>query len=138
MYRIAVTAIIIRDGKILITKRHPVKRLWPNKWTFPGGGLEDTDFIGTPTEVNNQWYHTLENCVRREVREEVGLEVDNIKYLCNIAIPRCVIISFTADYKSGFVQLQKDECIEYSWIGKDDLDKYDFIDGLVDELRMVL
>lgn len=136
MYNIAVTAIIKRDdGKILITRRSPNKKKWPGKWTVPGGNLEDADFLGTPTEINNQWYHTLENCVRREVREEVGVELHNIKYLCNIAVPGCIIISYTADWFSGDVKLQAEECVEYAWVTWEEAEGYDLIDGLLDEIK---
>lgn len=143
MYAVAVTAIIRRyDGRMLITKRHPDKKKWPSKWTVPGGQLEDTDFIGTPTEINNQWYGTLENAVRREVEEETKLEINNIRYLCNIAIPGCIIISFVADCPlhtfnnfPNAVFLQEDECTEYAWVTAREAEEYDLIDGLLDELR---
>ncbi len=40
LHRVVVAAIIYKDGKFLITKRSPEKRVWPNRWTVPGGGLE--------------------------------------------------------------------------------------------------
>lgn len=130
MYNVAVTAIIIKDGKVLITKRHPDKKKWPSKWTFPGGGLEDADFLGTPTDINNQWYHTLENCVRREVMEEVGLRINTIEYLCNIAVPGTIIVSYIAQYQSGEVVLQETECVDYAWVDYQESKDYDLIDGL--------
>jgi mutator protein MutT len=132
---IAVTAIIVnKENKVLITKRSGSKKKWPGKWTVPGGKLEMEDFIGTPTEINNQWYNTLENCVIREVREEVGLEINNIEYLCNIAIPDTLIISFVAQARTEEVKLQEEEADAYAWVGLDDLDKYDIIDGIADEI----
>lgn len=59
-HRIAVTGIIWKlenDGKrrYLITKRSPHKKVLPNRWTVPGGGMEATDYTQTePTFVSEQ------------------------------------------------------------------------------------
>lgn len=138
-FYIAVTAIIKCNGRVLIVKRHPNEKRWPNKWTVPGGRLEITDFIGTPTKINNQWYHTLENAVRREVKEEVNLEIENIKFLCDIAIPDTVIVSFTADLVGNDIPyLKEDEMTEYCWVSNKYLEDYDMIDGIADEIRLAL
>ena len=51
LHEIVITAIIIRDGKYLITKRSPNKRRFPGKWTVPGGKLEISDYIGLPKDI---------------------------------------------------------------------------------------
>lgn len=134
-YYVAVTAIVIKDGKFLITKRHPDKKRWPNKWTVPGGRLERSDFVGEPTDINNQWYDTLLRAARREVMEEVGLEVDNFRFLRDIAIPDTVILSFVADWSSGEVKLQEEEATEYAWVSAQEAEEYDLIDGLLQEIK---
>ena len=48
LHRVVATAIIYRDGKYLIVKRSPNKKVFPGRWTVPGGGLEVTDYIDTP------------------------------------------------------------------------------------------
>lgn len=139
---IAVTAIIVdKNDKVLITRRHKDKKKWPGKWTVPGGQLEESDYLGTPTKINNQWYDTLENCVRREVKEETGIELRHrLYYLCNIAVPDTLIVSFyTIVYPDVTeVILQENECDAYAWVGIDDLHKYDFIDGIEGEIKKVL
>lgn len=143
---IAVTCIIIDPSdKVLITRRHKDKKKWPGKWTLPGGQLEDTDYIGTPTKINNQWYGTLENCVRREVLEETGITLPKqnpLYYLCNIAVPGTLIVSFftyTTVYSHEYkIVLQENECDDYAWIDFKDVKKYDLIDGIEGELREVL
>ena len=54
---------------------------------------------------------TLEECVRREVREETGLEIENIQYFDSQPwpYPSGIMIGFFADYKSGEIRLQDDE-----------------------------
>lgn len=135
---VSVTAMVIKNDKVLITKRHPQKKLWPNKWTFPGGRLQESDYIGKPTLINNQWYNTLEFAVKREVLEEVGLEIGWPEYVCNIAIPGSLIVSFKADYVDGSITLQEDEAVAYEWVTLAEAAEYDLIDGLIHELGRVL
>ncbi len=56
---VGVTGAVVRDGKVLYVRRN----YEPNKdfWTLPGGYAEHTE--------------TLDEAVRRELREETGIEV---------------------------------------------------------------
>ena len=54
-------ALVFRDGKLLITQRHAEAHLG-GLWEFPGGKRE-------PEE-------TFEACLTRELREELGIEVE--------------------------------------------------------------
>ena len=72
LHRVTATCIIYKDGKYLVTKRSPHKKVHPNKWTVPGGGLNIDDYIDTPqTHGNAGWYGAVEKALRREVKEEV-------------------------------------------------------------------
>ncbi|OGD68169.1 hypothetical protein A3I18_02670 [Candidatus Campbellbacteria bacterium RIFCSPLOWO2_02_FULL_35_11] len=142
LHRIALTAIIHKDGKYLITKRSPDKKAFPNKWTVPGGGLETDDYTNTsPTTKAGQWYYAIENALRREIREEVNLEVDKPQYLLDLTFIRpdgipVVVLSFYCNYVSGDVKLD-DDSVDYVWVEVGDLDKYDLIDGIADEIKEV-
>ena len=70
---VVVTAIIIKDGKYLIAKRADHEKVFPNKWTVPGGKLERDDYEKRDTDTGDHWYNVFETLVRREVDEEVGL-----------------------------------------------------------------
>ena len=57
-------------------------------WTVPGGGMEVDDYIKTPKTNSDCWYFALENTLKREVREEVGLEIKKANYLLDLAFIR--------------------------------------------------
>lgn len=136
-----------QDGSFsyLATKRAPTKKAWPNKWTVPGGGLETKDYIHSEATYANsespQWYGAVENTLRREIREEVGVEVSDVQYLLDVTFIRpdgvpCVVLSFYCKYESGEIVLDED-ATEYAWIKASELGKYEFIQGIDHEIEMV-
>lgn len=82
-----------------------------------------------------------ERTLRREIREEVNLEVDDITYLLDVAFIRpdgvaVLVLSYYCAYVSGEVVLDGD-ATEYAWVTVEDLADYDFIVGIDDEIRKV-
>lgn len=59
----------------------------------------------------------LEQAVAREVREETGLEVDNIRYQGSQPwpFPHQLMLGFFADYAGGELVLQEDELADAGW-----------------------
>lgn len=66
---------------------------------------------------------TLEECVHREVKEETGLHIKNLKYFGSQPwpYPSGVMIGFTADYESGDIKLQEEELNAGAFYTKDNL-----------------
>ena len=66
---------------------------------------------------------SLEEAVVREVREETGLEIANIRYFGSQPWPYpCgLMVGFFADYAGGEIHLQKSELSAGGWFTKDDL-----------------
>lgn len=64
---------------------------------------------------------TLEECVKREVREEVGIEVKNIKYFGSQPwpFPDSLMIGFTAEYESGEIMADQNEVTDAGWFARD-------------------
>src|SRR4030042_1622985 len=141
LHEIAITAIIIKNGKYLITKRSLTKKRFPGKWTVPGGKLETRDYLDLPKDTEDYWYNVLEKVLRREVKEEVGIEIKNIEYVTSLATIHSdgnpsLVISCLADYASGQVRLKKDEADQSAWVDLKEAKKYDLLDGIYEELVM--
>lgn len=66
---------------------------------------------------------TLEECARREVKEEVGIEIKNIKYFSNQPWPyrSGVMVGFTAEYAGGEIWIDETELAEARWIKKSEI-----------------
>jgi mutator protein MutT len=106
-------AVIEKDGKILIARR---KTFFPgHPWEFPGGKLEDGE--------------TLEECLKREIREELGIEIavgsliSSRKHVlnCQSAI---MLYAYQAEYLSGNITLTDHD--EIAWVPPEDLEVYAF------------
>lgn len=68
---------------------------------------------------------TFEECVKREVREEVGIEVRNIKYFSSQPwpFPDSLMVAFTAEYAGGEINEDKVEILHADWYGALELPK---------------
>ena len=109
MKRIDVTcAVIIRNGKILVTQRGQ-QMARPGKWEFPGGKIENGE--------------TAEECIKREIKEELNLEINVIQWVnpVNHSYPDIAIrlIPCVAEIRSGEIKLK--EHSKFDWITKDDI-----------------
>lgn len=60
---------------------------------------------------------SVEQCVAREVREEVGVEVCNIRYQGsqNWPFPHSLMLGFHADYAGGEIVMQEEEIEDARW-----------------------
>ena len=66
---------------------------------------------------------SLEECVKREVREETGIKIRNLRYFDSQPwpYPFGLMVGFTADYDSGELHLQKAELSEGGWFTRDNM-----------------
>lgn len=66
---------------------------------------------------------TLEECVQREILEEVGLRVKNIRYFGSQPwpFPHSLMIAFVAEYEAGEIVVEPGELAEADWFAADTL-----------------
>jgi mutator protein MutT len=106
-------AVIERDGKILITRRKkggPFGQLWE----FPGGKVE-------PGE-------SCEECLKRELREELGIEARVGPYLCSSKHDyghlKVELLAYRIENYSGTMRLTDHD--EARWVTPEELHRFEF------------
>lgn len=102
----AVIVSIVRDGKLLLATS---ARFQVRMFSVLAGFVE-------PGEC-------LEECVRREIREETGIEVKNIRYFKSQPwpFPDSLMVGFTSEYAGGELKIDGREIVEAGWYGPDEL-----------------
>ena len=60
---------------------------------------------------------SLEECVIREIKEEVGVDITDVRYFASQPwpFPNSLMIGFTARYVAGELVLQEDEIVAAEW-----------------------
>lgn len=98
--------VLIHDGKRVLMAH---KAGWGKRYGLIAGFVE-------PGE-------TLEECVHREVKEEAGIEIENLQYTNSQPwpFPSQLMIGFMARYKSGTVQPQDNELDDVRWFSPETL-----------------
>jgi NAD+ diphosphatase len=66
---------------------------------------------------------SLEDCVRREVKEETGVKVKNISYFGSQPwpFPNSLMVGFTAEYAGGEITMDEKEIVDARWFTADSL-----------------
>ena len=103
---IAVTRCMGDEKRILLARNH---RFPPGRYSVVAGFVE-------PGE-------SLEDTARREVFEEVGIRIQNIRYFDSQPwpFPNSLMLGFTAEYESGDFVLEEEEIADAQWFAADDL-----------------
>lgn len=60
---------------------------------------------------------SLEECAVREVREETGILIENVRYVAsqNWPFPAQLMAGFVADYRGGEIVIDRDELEDARW-----------------------
>jgi mutator protein MutT len=110
---IGVAVIIDNYGNILIDKRLPEGAM-AGLWEFPGGKIEIDE--------------TVEDCIYREIQEELGLDVEVREHLITIEHTyskfRVTLIAHYCKYLGG--DPQTIGCQEIRWVTLAEIDEYEF------------
>jgi len=67
-----VNGLLLRDDQVLMARRNANRRLYPGTWSFPGGHVETGE--------------TLEQALIRELAEEIGVLVNDARFLTRIDV----------------------------------------------------
>jgi ADP-ribose pyrophosphatase YjhB (NUDIX family) len=124
---LTVTCVVECEGEYLLIKRALTEKNYPGYWAFPGG----RPHIG----------ETVIDAIRREVKEETGLEVlDQGCFLNGYFFKSVIGIAFLVRVGSKNVSLNS-EATEHTWVSSvEQMQKMDCIEGvcnhLADAIRM--
>ena len=79
---------------------------------------------------------TLEHCAEREIQEEVGIKVKNIKYFTSQPwpFPESLMLAFTAEYDSGDITVDNTEITDAAWFSADELPDIPTTDSVAGKL----
>ena len=103
--------ILVKNNKILMSKRDKKKREYPNYWEFPGGKCNKNE--------------SIKQCIVREIKEESGLNIKTPSLKGIITFPKFdniedwLVFVFTANQFSGDL-IDSDEG-NLKWIDDSDL-----------------
>jgi len=109
--KVGVAALVMKDGKFLLGQRKSSHGA--GNYACPGGHLE--------------YMESIEDCVRREVREEAGIEVTNVRFLRlqnlkDYAPKHYIDIAMLCDWASGEPKVMEPEkCEGWAWYSIDEL-----------------
>ena len=115
---------------------------YPGYWTVPGGKLVRHEYENLPRTPNTEgWYEIAALTMKKEIKEEAGLEVEDVRYLTDMAFIRpddipVFVISYWCRYKSGEVVLGKD-MTDSAWITPEEGKNYKIIPGILEEIEAV-
>lgn len=149
LFYVVVTVIPFResDQKVLLLKRSETEKVHPGKWGIPGGKLEHGDIdVQSPDHMNGivkDYHHTLFELAKRETQEESGLEIkDELRFVSSKVFIRpdetpVVLLQFIAplNEKNLNVVLEEGAFTDHAWVLGSEIDQYDCIDGIPEEVQ---
>lgn len=109
--KVGIGVMIMKDGKVLLGKRRGSHG--EGEYAWPGGHME--------------YMESFENCAKREVMEETGMEIQNIRFLrlLNLktyAPKHYVDVGLIVDWKSGEPKIMEKDRVEgWNWYDMDKL-----------------
>lgn len=139
---VSVTGIIRKGDKYLICKRSPNEKAFPNKWCVPGGKIEHSDFVNSSKGTSSHWLDIFEKTLRKEIKEETGLDIKNIGYVSSLVFMRqsgysTIIVSLFADHANGDIILDKNELTDHAWVTLEQAKNYDLIENIYEQIAKV-
>lgn len=109
-------AIIHRNGELLIAQRH-LEDSFGGYWEFPGGKREKDE--------------TIEDCLVREVFEELGIQILPEKLLqnkvCGTSERKISLFFFFCKWVNG--EPRAIDCKDFKWVAREEIRRYTLLPG---------
>ena len=144
VHYVVVTCIPVnKEGKFLIAKRAEWEKAMPGQWTVPGGKLKVLDYALRKKDTAHHWYNVFEEVCKKEMKEEVGLEIRNINYVTSMVYIRsdgipAVIVSLWAEVVGDSTQVKLGRALtDYKWVSLEEAKNYELIEGIYEELGIL-
>lgn len=111
MTAVVVAAVIVRDGRVLLTRRLEGQHL-AGLWEFPGGKLEGGE--------------SPEEALVRECREECGIEVE-VGEIVDVTYHRypekdVLLLFYRCELRAG--EVRHLQVADHAWVAPSELDEY--------------
>lgn len=133
-FRVIVVALVQNErGDYLICRMPKDRGVFPDQWGLPGGGIEEGE--------------RMESALRRELREELGIEVSDIKPLFfkdgqhrksfadgNQREVYMIFLIFSCRAASGELKLSP-EFTDYAWVKSASLGDYNLNSATIETFR---
>ena len=109
--KVGLGVMVLKDGKVLLGKRKSAHGA--GEWAWPGGHME--------------YMESFEGCAKREVMEETGMKIKNVRFLrlYNLKeyVPKHYVdLGFVAEWQSGEPTiLEPEKCERWEWFDMNNL-----------------
>ena len=122
---VGASVIVNRKNQFLIAQRHPEGGLLAGLWEFPGGKQ-------APGE-------TMPECIRRELREEMGVNLDIGPHLVTV---HHAYSHFTIELHAYFAKIRSGrphhlDCADHAWVTCEEFDSYPFSKADLEIIRAI-
>lgn len=117
LFKVAVSAFIVKDEKLLILKRRDDEEFLPGVWEVPGGGVDEGE--------------TVPDAVIRETKEESGIDIEvkqlfgYFEYIDGFG-QKTVNLNFIGVMNNPVQEpdMSLGEMEKFAWVGLDELSDY--------------
>ncbi|HUW48149.1 MAG TPA: NUDIX domain-containing protein [Patescibacteria group bacterium] len=121
-------AVIVKEKKVLLMQRSHDDHWMPGKWGFPGGKVDKGE--------------TLEQSLKREIKEEAGLQVEleDLFYLPEISY-KIKHAFFVCKKCSGSVTINANgvhEHEDHKWVTESEISSIDTVPDVIDVVKEAL
>ena len=125
MEQMDVAVVILVDGPRMLVNRRPEGGYHPGWWEWPGGKRQEGE--------------SFEDCARRELREEIGLEAIELRefHRRSVEYPgrQVNLVFFTARPNPGMAP--SPDALEHLWLTPDEVRKLQFLEPNLPVLELV-